>query len=101
MVVDVVEASFDVALHKPADASKGILYLRQGGVAAFSRPKTMRCALKDRFIDTFQNHADGFLHQFVVCRGDTQWPQSFSAFLGNVLPSGGVRLVTAVPNLLD
>ena len=29
VVVDVVETPFDVALHKPADAGEGFLYLRQ------------------------------------------------------------------------
>ena len=53
VVVDVVETPFDVALHKPADAGEGFLYLRQGGMTAFSGPKTMRCALKGRFIDAF------------------------------------------------
>ena len=48
------------------------------------------------FIYTFKNHADNFLHQLVRCGRDAQRPFLAAVFLGDVLPSGRMRLIAVV-----
>ena len=61
LVVDVVEATRNVAFDKPNDTRKVFLDLAQCRVAAPVRPKPMRVTIEHRLINGFQNHSNSFL----------------------------------------
>ena len=44
------------------------------------------------FVDTFQNHSDDILYQFVVCRWYAQW-SAFAVCFRDVLSPDGIRLI--------
>ena len=86
LVVDVVEAPFDVALDEPADTGPVGRHVAQGGVATPAGPKAMGTVGKLRLVVGFQNHPDDLLQQLVrPCR----YAQSagLAVRLGNVDPS--------------
>ena len=42
--------------------------LTECGMTAFARSETVGVTVKDRFIDSFQNHSDNFLQELVTER---------------------------------
>ena len=46
--------------------------LAEYSMTAFAQSETGEMAVKDRFIDSFQNHSDNFLQELVTERRDTQ-----------------------------
>ena len=96
MVVEAVEARFDVTFHEPHRTFEIDVNMLESGVAATPWPETMGVWREIGFIYTFKNHADNFLHQLVRCGRDAQRPFLAAVFLGDVLPSGRMRLIAVV-----
>ena len=65
LMVDVVKASFDVSLNKPAGTVPGGGHLAQGGVTTPVGPKAEGVVGKLRLVVGFQNHPDDLLQQLV------------------------------------
>ena len=72
MVVYVIKTPFDIALHKPFCSCQIFLHIRYGCVTASFGSETMWAVLECRFVNTFQNHPDYFLYQFVLKGRDSQ-----------------------------
>ena len=96
MVVDVVKAALDVALYEPFHACERPLYFGQTRMTAPIRPEPVRMDRKSRFIDGLQHDPDYLLHQFVICRWNTQWPFFAAVFLCDILPLGWLWLIAVV-----
>jgi len=94
-VIDVIKTTLYIALDKPDHACEVRRNLTQCGMTAFARSETVGMTVKDRFIDSFQNHSDNFLQEFVTERRDTQRAE-FSIFLWNILTPYRISLVGSV-----
>ena len=94
-MIDVVKATLNVALNKPDHACEVRRNLTECGMTAFARSETVGVTVKDRFIDSFQNHSDNFLQELVTERRDTQRTE-FSVFLWNILTSYRVGFIGSV-----
>ena len=86
IVVDVVEAPFDVSLDEPAGSRPGSCHLAQGGVTTPVGPKAVGMVGKLRLVVGFQNHPDDLLQQLVRPCWYAQGA-GLAVRLGNVDPS--------------
>ena len=94
-MIDIVKTTLNIALDKPDHTCEVRRNLTECGMTAFARSETVGVTVKDRFIDSFQNHSDNFLQELVTERRDSQRAE-FSVFLWNVLTSYRVSLVGSV-----
>ena len=86
LVVDVVEAPFDIPFDKPADTGPVCNHVAQGGVAPPVGPKAVGMVGELRFVVGFQNHPDDLLQQLVRPRRYAQGTGS-PIWFGKVDPS--------------
>ena len=101
-MVDVVKAALYIPLDKPPCAVELPFQGFQRRVAASVRPKSVGYRQENRFINCFQHHTQGFLHQLVRECGDSQGTLLFRAVLFlDIGSSDRGRLIGFVSELLN
>ena len=94
-VIDGIKAALYIALDEPDHTCEVRRNLTECSMTAFARSETMGMAVKDRLIDSFQNHSDNFLQEFVSERRDAQRTE-LSVFLRNILTPYRISLIGSV-----
>ena len=96
MMVEAVEIGVYISFYKPVCPRKGFLYLHYGCLTTPVWSEPVRFITEYGFINTFQNHLNDFLLEFVIAGLNAQQTFFIAVFLGNIYPLCRLGTVTPV-----